>query len=91
MKCWDIINKEFNSESNTFRDAVTLKNCWENLKKRTRKYYAEERTKLYKTGKIIYYIPHIFMYIYILTIYTLVKYPEHIQRTYLNILWLFSR
>jgi hypothetical protein len=55
VKCWDEICKKFNSESNIFRDAVTLKNCWENLQKRTRKYYAEERSKLYKTGKFVYH------------------------------------
>lgn len=52
-KCWDEIAHKFNSESSTFRDSITLKSCWENMKKRTRKFYAEERIKLYKTGKII--------------------------------------
>lgn len=56
--CWDEISKQFNSESNIFRDVLTLKNCWENLKKKTRKYYAEEKQNLYKTGKTYhnYYI-----------------------------------
>lgn len=61
-KCWDTISKTFNSESSIFRDTLTLRSCWENLKKRTRKYYAEERRQLYKTGKII--IMYIFMVLY---------------------------
>lgn len=52
-KCWDEITRKFNSESSTYRDSITLKNCWDNMKKRTRKFYAEERSKLYKTGKVI--------------------------------------
>ncbi|KYN05250.1 UPF0439 protein C9orf30 like protein, partial [Cyphomyrmex costatus] len=63
VKCWDDICKKYNSESSIFRDTSTLKNCWENLKKRTRKYYAEKRNKLYKTGIIIYYN----LYLYDLT------------------------
>ncbi|XP_071576779.1 uncharacterized protein [Temnothorax nylanderi] len=51
-KCWKIIENNYNSTSSSteFRSAEVLKSCWENLKKKTRKFFADERIKLYKTG-----------------------------------------
>ena len=51
-KWWDEISNKFNSASSySFRTSKSLKSCWENIKKRTRKHFAEERKELYKTGK----------------------------------------
>lgn len=49
--CWKTIVQEFNSESiSGHRDVACLKNCWDNLKKKTRKHYAEIRKEVFKTG-----------------------------------------
>lgn len=49
--CWINIMKEFNSSSTSgHRDVGCLKNCWDNLKKKTRKHYAEIRSELFKTS-----------------------------------------
>ncbi|TGZ46658.1 hypothetical protein DBV15_12769 [Temnothorax longispinosus] len=52
-KCWKVIENNYNSTSSSteFRSAEVLKSCWENLKKKTRRFFADERIKLYKTGK----------------------------------------
>jgi len=50
-KCWIKITKEFNNNCiSVHRDVCSLKNCWDNLKKKTRKYFAEIRSELFKTG-----------------------------------------
>ncbi|XP_077266405.1 uncharacterized protein LOC143899751 isoform X1 [Temnothorax americanus] len=51
-KCWKVIENNYNSTSSSteFRSAEVLKSCWENLKKKTRKFFADERIQLYKTG-----------------------------------------
>jgi len=47
----------FNSTSSTeFRSSEVLKSYWNNLKKKTRKFFAEEKMQLYKTGKSFYFI-----------------------------------
>lgn len=52
--CWKNITKEFNSSSiSGHRNVVCLKNCWDNLKKKTRKYYAEMRNEVFKTGILL--------------------------------------
>lgn len=49
--CWKNITIQFNSGCiSGYRDMACLKNCWNNLKKKTRKYYAEIRNKVFKTG-----------------------------------------
>ncbi|XP_029660585.1 uncharacterized protein LOC115234001, partial [Formica exsecta] len=49
--CWINITKKFNSDCiSGHRDMSCLKNCWDNLKKKTRKHYAEIRSELFKTG-----------------------------------------
>ncbi|XP_077256004.1 uncharacterized protein LOC143893960 [Temnothorax americanus] len=49
--CWINIAKEFNSNSiSGHRDVGCLKNCWDNLKKKTRKHFADIRSELFKTG-----------------------------------------
>jgi len=61
-KYWKMIEQMFNSTSSTeFRSSEVLKSCWDNLKKKTRKFFAEEKMQLYKTGKSFYFI--FFMYI----------------------------
>ncbi|XP_018568414.1 uncharacterized protein LOC108908762 [Anoplophora glabripennis] len=51
VEIWVGITKEFNAVSGeTFRDAKTLKNKYENLKKRTKHKAAEERQALLRTG-----------------------------------------
>ncbi|XP_039315365.1 uncharacterized protein LOC113005184 [Solenopsis invicta] len=49
--CWINITREFNSNCiSEHRDVNSLKNCWDNLKKKTRKHYAEIRSEIFKTG-----------------------------------------
>lgn len=49
--CWKNITKELNSNSTSgYRDIACLKHCWDNLKKKTRKHYAEIRSERFKTG-----------------------------------------
>ncbi|XP_011883673.1 PREDICTED: uncharacterized protein LOC105570832 [Vollenhovia emeryi] len=49
--CWKNITNEFNSNSiSGHRDVACLKSCWDNLKKKTRKYYADIRNEVFKTG-----------------------------------------
>lgn len=55
--CWKNITNEFNSNSiSGHRDITSLKNCWDNLKKKTRKYYVEVRNEVFKTGTYYYNI-----------------------------------
>lgn len=50
-KCWKVIEHLFNSRSSgEFRNSEVLKSCWDNLKKKTRKFFADEKMQLYKTG-----------------------------------------
>ncbi|XP_039312007.1 uncharacterized protein LOC120359252 [Solenopsis invicta] len=49
--CWIDVTREFNSNCiSEHRDVNSLKNCWDNLKKKTRKHYAEIRSEIFKTG-----------------------------------------
>ncbi|XP_015586880.1 myb/SANT-like DNA-binding domain-containing protein 3 [Cephus cinctus] len=51
-KCWEEITNKFNSASTfTYRDTQALRNCWDNIKKRTRKYFAERRREVLKTAE----------------------------------------
>jgi len=51
-KYWKVIEHLFNSRSSgKCRNSEVLKSCWNNLKKNTRKFFADERMQLYKTGK----------------------------------------
>lgn len=51
--CWEDLQNVFMSRSNgVVRSVQSLKTCWENLKKRTKKQYAEERQAIYKTGNL---------------------------------------
>ncbi|KYN19878.1 UPF0439 protein C9orf30 like protein [Trachymyrmex cornetzi] len=62
-KCWLNISREFNSRCiETNRNVTSLKSCWDNLKKRTRKHFAEIRKEVFATG--------IAMSIFIISIYT---------------------
>lgn len=52
-----IIENTFNSISSTeLRSSEVLKSCWDNLKKKTRKFFADEKMELYKTGKFFLFI-----------------------------------
>lgn len=47
-KCWKILEHSFNSRSSgQYRSSEVLKSCWDNLKKKTRKFFADERMQLY--------------------------------------------
>jgi len=53
-KCWLDISREFNSKCiQTNRNVISLKSCWDNLKKRTRKHCAEIHKQVFATG-IVY-------------------------------------
>ncbi|EFN89383.1 UPF0439 protein C9orf30-like protein, partial [Harpegnathos saltator] len=46
---WKIIEQLFNSMcSIEFRSSEVLKSCWDNLKQKTRKFFADEMMQLYK-------------------------------------------
>lgn len=50
-KCWLEISREFNSRCiQANRNVISLKNCWDNLKKRTRKHFAKKRKEIFATG-----------------------------------------
>lgn len=50
-ECWNNLKFQFMSRSNgVVRTVQSLKTCWENLKKRTKKQNAEKRQSVYKTG-----------------------------------------
>lgn len=50
-QCWNNIEKDFNGQSGqTYRSSVVLKKKYENLKKRTKKKYADERCYQLGTG-----------------------------------------
>ena len=51
--CWEKITNEFNSiHGRVNRDAKSLKSLWDNLKRGTRKHYAEVKKQVHQTGKI---------------------------------------
>lgn len=51
LKIWDTVAEEFNSNSGkTYREAVVLKKKYDNLKKTTKKKFANEKCKLLGTG-----------------------------------------
>lgn len=46
-KCWKIIEHLFNSRSSSeYRSSEVLRNCWDNLKKKTRKFFADEKMQI---------------------------------------------
>lgn len=49
--CWIQILNEFNSSgTGAHRNIDSLKHCWDNLKKKSRKHFADLRCERYKTG-----------------------------------------
>nr|CAH7729091.1 unnamed protein product [Callosobruchus chinensis]CAH7735379.1 unnamed protein product [Callosobruchus chinensis]CAH7741787.1 unnamed protein product [Callosobruchus chinensis] len=51
LECWQAIEREFNNEcGQVFRDYVTLRKKYENLKKRTKKKFADEKCHALGTG-----------------------------------------
>ncbi|XP_039312771.1 fibrinogen silencer-binding protein isoform X2 [Solenopsis invicta] len=49
--CWEDLRLNFMYRSNGVSRCVqSLKTCWDNMKKRTKKQYAEEKQAIYKTG-----------------------------------------
>ncbi|CAH1981276.1 unnamed protein product [Acanthoscelides obtectus] len=49
-KTWNMIAKEFNSGAVTYRDSKTLKNKYDNIKKRSKKKFSQEKCSLFATG-----------------------------------------
>jgi len=51
-KYWKVIEHLFNSRSSgEYQNSKVSKSYWDNLKKKTRKFFADERMQLYKIGK----------------------------------------
>lgn len=54
-ECWINLATQFNSTSIIgHREVSSLKTCWDNLKKKSRKYAADMRKEVYLTGMHIY-------------------------------------
>lgn len=52
-ECWNTICNDFNSDNiSNHRSINSLKTCWENLKKKTRKHYADLRRDRFATGDL---------------------------------------
>ena len=51
---WERIAANFNSQNETFRTLESLKNLWDNIKKNARKSHAENKVKIFKTGKSLF-------------------------------------
>ncbi|XP_066585560.1 myb/SANT-like DNA-binding domain-containing protein 3 [Prorops nasuta] len=49
-QAWAEIANKFNCISKSNVEPEKLKNCWNNLKQQTRKYYSKLKTEIYKTG-----------------------------------------
>ncbi|KAK4878081.1 hypothetical protein RN001_010587 [Aquatica leii] len=49
-KAWHELEKEYNANSSTHRDAITLRRKYENMKKRSKKKYADEKKYVTGTG-----------------------------------------
>ena len=47
---WDKITEQFNSASGAKRQKKQLKNCWHNMKNRSKKKYGELRRHQFRTG-----------------------------------------
>ncbi|KYN17086.1 UPF0439 protein C9orf30 like protein, partial [Trachymyrmex cornetzi] len=49
-KPWTTITQKFNTNKTDLRTEKTLRNCWDNIKRNTKKYYATLKREIYKTG-----------------------------------------
>jgi len=49
-KAWINITQEFNKNKTVIRSQHTLHLCWDNIKKKTKKYFATLKHEYYKTG-----------------------------------------
>ncbi|KYN28620.1 hypothetical protein ALC57_01963 [Trachymyrmex cornetzi] len=49
-KAWATITQKFNTNKTDLRTEKALRNCWDNIKRNTRKYYATLKREIYKTG-----------------------------------------
>lgn len=58
---WELIEKQFNSQSqrNVYRNAENLKEKYNNLKKKTKKKYSEDKINIMKTGGGSYVSPEL--------------------------------
>lgn len=58
---WESIEKQFNSQSqrNVYRNAENLKEKYNNLKKKTKKKYSEDKINIMKTGGGSYVSPEL--------------------------------
>lgn len=50
-KCWEKVTEKFNASGYSHRTSKAIRNSWENIKKHTKKHFAEQKKELYKTGK----------------------------------------
>lgn len=50
-RAYQMLSNEYNSQSTRPRTAASLKVCWENIKKRSRKAQAKEKASIFKTGR----------------------------------------
>lgn len=50
-EAWTNIAMEYNKNRTIIRSEQNLRNCWDNIKRDTRKYFAEFKRESYKTGK----------------------------------------
>lgn len=53
-EAWTNITIEYNKNRTIIRSEKSLRLCWDNIKRDTRKYCATEKRESYKTGKFIY-------------------------------------
>ncbi|KAL0114867.1 hypothetical protein PUN28_011901 [Cardiocondyla obscurior] len=47
---WEEVTEKFNLSGYSCRSSKMIRNCWENIKKRTKKHFAKQKKNLYKTG-----------------------------------------
>jgi len=55
-EAWTSITMKYNEKSSIIRTEKSLRSCWDNIKRETKKYCAEFKRESYKTGKFIYYL-----------------------------------
>ncbi|KYN29455.1 UPF0439 protein C9orf30 like protein [Trachymyrmex cornetzi] len=53
-KPWTTITQKFNTNKTDLRTEKTLRNCWDNIKRNTNKYYATLKREIHKTENTLY-------------------------------------
>lgn len=54
-EAWTNITTKFNKNRPSLRSEKSLRLCWDNIKRETRKYCGLHKREVYKTGKFINY------------------------------------